>query len=387
MPRWIEESGAEKGRPGGGFYDERTPLNVFDKCLYLQVAAEIYPEVITDIQYEYEAFNYQTLNRSVNFTELESTLALMNGCNGVLYNNDIFYDRQSLADMLAKSAKKWEVLTKANSGLKPTGVHCAGVSARTICELGIPYSFPLDSAVAVLASGDCLSKLSDKKIKELLSKSLLTDGKGVEILCERGFADACGGKIDKSYDNSMAERFTDHPLNGEYANYYRDIFMNFCYYYKNTGNAYSFIPESGAEIISNLETIAHKELGCSFYISENKKFAADGYLFPDSVNTAAKRAQLTNVLDTLSGGRLPILLECDTKIMPCVNANADGDMTVMLTNASFDDSGRIKCTVRNDKRFYTISDSGELIPASQEGNVITIENIKPWGYVLLTNIC
>ena len=383
---WMEASGAEKGRPGGGFYDDRTPLAVFNKCLYLQVAKEIYPKQMTDIQYEYEACNYQPLNRSVHFTELESTLALMNGCNGVLYSNDSFYDRQSLTDMLASSAKKWEVLTNANSGLKPAGVYCEGFSARTLCELGIPYTFNFDNAAVVFATGDGLSRLDDEKIKDFLTKGLLTDGKGVEILCDRGFNEAIGGKVNKVYDNGMAERFTDHPLNGEYANYYRDVYMNFVYYINNTGCAYSFTPAEDSEIISNLETITHNELDCSFYIAGNNKFAADGYLFPNSLNTTAKRTQLTNVIDRISGEKLPILLECNTKIMPCVNSNSDGDMTIMLTNACFDESGTIKCTVRNDKDFYIISDSGELVPAMQNGNVITIENIKPWDYVLLTNI-
>ncbi|MFA7636871.1 MAG: hypothetical protein WCX81_03815, partial [Monoglobales bacterium] len=284
---WISASGAVKGRPGGGFYDERCPLSVFDKCLGVQSQISVYPDEVKDIQYEYEAFNYQTLNRSVRFSELESTLALMNGCNGILYNNDIFYDRHQLPKMLSSSARKWDILTKNNSLCKPAGVYCVGIStAKILNEIGIPVTYYPDNAVAVFVTGDGLNRLTDEKIKDLLNRNLLTDGKGVEILCERGFSEFCGGKIENVYDNGMAERFGNHWLNGEYRNYYRDVFMSFKYYVNNSGNAYEFKLSAGSECISNLETITHKKLGCSLYVFENKqgaKFAADGYLFPNSL--------------------------------------------------------------------------------------------------------
>ncbi|MBE7036515.1 MAG: hypothetical protein E7403_04400, partial [Ruminococcaceae bacterium] len=179
IPQWAEASRAVKGRPGGGFYDERTPLAVFDKCLAVQLQLQSYPERITDIQYEYEAFNYQTLDRSIHFTELESTLALMSGCNGVLYNNDIFYDRQPLLDMLASSSKKWDVLTEKNQGLQSAGVYCVGRGlARTLCELGIPITYDFENALAFFVLGDAWNTLSDEKIRFILQKGVMTDGRG-----------------------------------------------------------------------------------------------------------------------------------------------------------------------------------------------------------------
>ncbi|MFA7637385.1 MAG: hypothetical protein WCX81_06450, partial [Monoglobales bacterium] len=78
------------------------------------------------------------------------------------------------------------------------------------------------------------------------------------------------------------------------------------------------------------------------------------------------------------------------KIMPSVTSNSGGDMNIMLTNASFDDSGKLKCIIRSDKAFYILTQEGEFVPSRQEktdkGTVVTIENIKPWDYILLTNI-
>ncbi len=391
---WIKESEATKGRPGGGFYDERTPLEVFQKAFYVQYQIAKYPDYICDIQYEYEAFNYQSLNRSAHFSELESTLAIMSGCSGVLYNNDIFYDRRMLADMLTTSAKKWEILVCANRSCKPAGIYCAGFhTAKLLNEIGIPVTAYIENAVAAVILGDEWNEKTDEEITQIMNKNVFTDGKGMGMLSERGFSEYCGGQIKNIYDNGMAERFGNHLLNGNYMNYYRDVYMNFKYYINNTGNAYDFIPSEKAEIISYLETITHKSLGCSLYVYKHEsgmRFAADGYLFPNSLCTDAKKEQLGNIIDWLTEGKLPVRIKKHVKIMPNVTTNSDGGMNVMLTNASFDGTGKFECVIRSSKKFYVINSVGEFIPTEQtysaEETTITISNIDAWDYILLTNI-
>ena len=391
---WISESGAEKARPGEGFFDERQPVDVFEKCFRVQKQITNYPEEIKDIQYEYEAFNYQSLNRSAKFSELETTLALMSGCSGVLYNNDIFYDKQDLLDMLASSAKKWERMVELNGSCKPAGVYCSSPElARKVNELGVPITACFENAVAAIILGDEWKAYTDEEIKQIISKRILTDGKGLEILCERGFSESCGGKVKSVYDNGMAERFGNHTLNGDYKNFYRDVFMNFTYYINNTGAAYELAPAEKAEVISNLETITHNSMGCSLYVFESEtgtRFAADGYLFPNSIATAAKREQLANVIDWLTGNTLPVRINQTVKIMPSVTMASNGDMNIMLTNASFDDSGSFACTIRSRKEIYALGNEGKVLPIKQKRTIngisVTIENIKAWDYMLLTNI-
>ena len=391
---WILESGAEKARPGEGFFDERQPVDVFEKCFRVQKQITNYPEEIKDIQYEYEAFNYQSLNRSVKFSELETTLALMSGCSGVLYNNDIFNDRQELLDMLTSSAKKWERMVELNGSCKPAGVYCSSPElARKVNEIGVPVTACFENAVAMIVLGDEWNTYTDAEIKKVISKQVLTDGRGLEILCERGFSDFCGGRVKAVYDNGMAERFGNHIFNGDFKNYYRDVFMNFTYYINNTGSAYELEPMEKAEVVSNFETISHNSKGCSLYIfegAEGNRFAVDGYLFPNSIGTRAKKEQLGNVIDWLTGNRLPVRLHETGKIMPNVTERFNGDMNVVLTNASFDDSGRFMCTIRSEREMYMLNNKGELLPIEQrrtnEGVVVTIENIRAWEYIFLTNI-
>lgn len=391
-PILAEASRAVKGRPGGGFYDERTPLSVFDKCLSVQYQLRSYPDKIKDIQYEYEAFNYQSLDRSIHFTELESTLALMSGCNGVLYNNDIFYDRQPIVDMLSSSAKKWELLVEKNKNLKSSGVYCEGGGiSRALCEIGIPITYDFENAAACFVLGDAWNYIDDEKITKILEKGVMTDGRGLEVLEKRGFSEFCGGKIKKEYKSSMAERFSTHDLCGNYKNYYRDVFMNFEYYVNNSGSAYEFEISETAQSVSNLETITHNKLGCSLFINDNgQRFASDGYFFMNSIKTYAKKLQIGNILDWISKESLPLRIKETIKIMPAVRSDADGNMTVMLINASFDKTGSFECEMRSDKKFYAIGQNGELKEMRQikkgEKTVVTIENIDGWGYILLTNI-
>lgn len=390
---WISASKATKGRPGGGYYDDRSPVELFRKAFDVQQQIANYPDDIGDIQYEYEAFNYQSLNRSIRFSELESTLALMSGCNGVLYNNDIFCDRQKLTDMLSASARKWDILARTNCRCKPAGVYCLTPgTAKQMNEIGIPVTAWPENAVAAVVLGEEWNAQTDEEIRQLLNKNVFTDGRGLEILTERGFSDNCGGKIKTIYDNGMAEHFGTHILNDSYQNHYRDTFMNFEYYIGNTGCAYDFAPSDKAEAISNLETITHKPCGCSLYViakEDGSRFGADGYLFPNSICTDAKKEQLGNVIDWLSENKLPLKTPSDLKIIPNVMGNAKGDLTLMLTNASLDSTGMFQCKVRTDKPLYILHSDGSLQPAEQtitDGEaVVTIPNISPWDYILLTN--
>ena len=147
-------------------------------------------------------------------------------------------------------------------------------------------------------------------------------------------------------------------------------------------NLYELEPDADAEIISNMETITHKPLGCSAYIYKDK-FAADGYLMLHSSKTYAKREQIGNILDTLSCNSMPVKIAKPVKVTPMVTSGENGTMNIMLTNISFDKTGVFECVVRNTKPFSIITDDGKLLPAKQviNGNesVITIDNLDAWN--------
>ena len=386
---WILASGASICRPGGGFYNDEKPIELFEKSFHVQKQIIEYPSEIHDIQYEYEAFNYQSLGKSIHISELETSLSIMSGCNGVLYNHDVFNDRQDLIDMLNYSADKWKTLVKVNAGCKNAGVFCINkVTARLLNEISLPVTSCLENASVAVILGKEWTRFSTTDIKKFFKKGVFTDGAGVETLCSLGYGEFCGGEVKHIYSNGMAERFNEHYINESYKNYYRDVYMNFIF----EGNAYEFKMSDVAEEISQLETITHEKVGCSMYRYESplgRRFVADGYFMLQSSKSAAKREQIGNVIDWLSHERLPIRIKKSIKIIPTVTMGLTGEMNIMLTNASFDKTGSFEICIRGTGRFYIINQSGELLSIIQrkEGKetIVEVNNIDAWSYILITN--
>ena len=386
---WIEESGATMCRPGAGFYDDTKPIEVFEKSLDIQMEVVRYPERIDNIQYEYEAFNYQTLQRSVHISELETSLSLMSGCTGVLYNNDVFHDRQDIMDMLQGSKYKWKTLAEVNRGCRNGGVFFKDRDvALLLNEMSIPVTASFDHASVSVVLGKSFEKLSDAEIERILTKNLFTDGHGIQVLTERGFGNHLGAKVKNVYRSSMGEKFSRHEMNGEYKDYYRDAYMTFWY----ESDAYSFDLDANAQVISNLTTITREPVGVSMYAFENKdgrRIVADGYLMPKKMRTAAKREQLENAMEWLSHGAMPVRINKSVKVIPTVTIDQTDGCNLMLTNASFDSTGTFECVVRNTKPFYVIRQDGKVKPIKQETkngkSILTIDNLGGWKYILLTN--
>jgi len=151
-------------------------------------------------------------------------------------------------------------------------------------------------------------------------------------------------------------------------------------------------PDADAQILSHLERTTHVPGGCSMHCRESAqgiRFAVDGYLAPDSIKSAPKRAQLGNVIDWLSGNTLPVRIQKPVKVIPTVMSDDHGTMNVMLTNVSFDKTGTFDCILRGSGDWSLIDAQGALIPLTglrtETGIVITIDNIDGWNYLLLTN--
>jgi len=277
-PEWMRACGSTLARPGGGYYEDNEPRLLFEKFFSVNKQIECYPKNIKDIQYEFEAFNYQTLQRSIHISELETSLAVMSGCNGVMYNNNIFCDDDNITEMLRNSQDKWSTLVKLNKNCHTVGVFCVNrTTALYLQELSIPVTACYKNACAAMVLGNDIINLSDEEIEKILDLSLYTDGLGLKILCDKGFGNRCGGNVEKVYHSGMAERFSQHNINGEFCDYYRDIFMNSTL----GGDAYELKYTDAGECISNLETITHVKGGCSCYIHKGvngSRFAADGYM-------------------------------------------------------------------------------------------------------------
>lgn len=391
---WVDALGVVKARPGGGqfgFYNDETPNTLFERGFALHYSIEnFYPARVQEKLWENENMCYTTFIKSMAAFEMESTMALMCGCDGVLYNPSVYDDREDVAQMLRESKDKWVTIRDINRGCKRQGVYCVNnMTSYKLNLCGIPTTAAADHAWAALILGNEWDTMTDEQIDATLRLNVLTDGDGLDILCKRGFESRCGGRVSREITSSVGERFLDHPFNGEFKNYYRDIIMS--YFFET--NAHEFAPVEGAHLISRLEyeNVPHEPAGCAFYAYENEdgtRFAANGYLMPGKMNAIPKRTQLNNVFDWLSGG-MPIRFDRHIKIVPTVTTDNAGGMNIMIVNSSLDKTDAFTCIVKADGPFYAVEQDGSLKPMpcrTENGETyITIDNIDQWRYIVLTN--
>ncbi len=389
VSEWIEASHAKKGRPGGGYYNDTNPLELFEKSFAIQMQVVSYPKNVSDIQYEYESYNGRTLEKSFHTTEMETSLCIMSGCNGILYNRHTMVDEPKFFEMMRKSTKKWDFLANINEGCDNLGVFCADkYTAQRMSEVSIPVTSNLKKAVAAVVLGEQWNNYSNAEIEEILDKNVLTDGRGAQVLIERGFkADVCA-TIDKTYHSGVVEYFQDHELNGKMAGKIRAVSMDIHY----EGDAYQLIPDDYAEVVTTFKS-GGKMFGCamcSAVMPSGRKFIADGMLMPGQAQTETKRTQLMHVFRWLSNNTMPVVIEKSIKVVPLVRGKNNEPQNILLCNAHFDPTEEFEVEVRSDKEFYIISQSGEYISVPQRHvngkTYITIENIPGWDYILLTSV-
>ncbi len=391
-PNLISCLESEKLRPGGGYYNDSFPNGlpnlIFDKVFCTGMQIKECGNGISDIQYEYETFPYLSMNKSNTITQLETAAGLMYGNNGVAYN--IFHrdDNQRLMDGIAEHSRLWDEMNCFE--YKNSGVYCYGaINARWLNELSIPTTPDLSHSQAAFILADEWNNLSDDEINAILAKSVLTDGKGLKVLIQRGFGKYCGGTIKNEYTNGMAERFTEHSLNGKYKGVYRDVFMTF--YHRNSAVCHEFDIAPDAEVLTNLETVSHNLLGCGMYLYKNElggTIVVNGYLQEEFLRSEAKRLQLINVFDYLSNGKMPVRTDNGLKVVPIVRENDGGDMMIMLVNSWFDKTGEFECRVNTSKPLCVINCDGSKSPIKQQiidkHSIITVSNIQPWSYIVLS---
>lgn len=382
---WLDASGAVKGRPGASFYNERYPMELFEKSFWMQKETMDYPERMKDIQYEYETYNGRTLEKTNHMSEIETTMCAMVGCNGILYNRAHWKRDEAFFEMMRASKKKWDMLTDVNKDCHNMGIYCeTAVSGRQLNEISIPVTSRLECAQAAMVLGEEWKSYTMEETRKILEKNVLTDGRGLQILSEYGIEGLCA-RVKKTYRDGVDEMYAEHQFNGDYKGEKRHVSLDLLY----EGDAFLLEPAPDAECLSHLVT-RDEVLGCSLCmarLSEDRKFAVDGCMMPNQMQTASKREQLMNVLDWLTDNTLPVIIKKPIKVVPTV-CGREGDVaSVMLLNASLDATGTFEVEIRSGKEFYMLTESGEVEHVAQKHDgsrtFIQIDNIGAWQYILL----
>ncbi|PWM70390.1 MAG: hypothetical protein DBX59_11090 [Bacillota bacterium] len=384
---WLNRFKATMGRPGGGFYHDDRPNDVIRKGFDVGKQIALFPEYIEDIQYEFENFPYQEFAKSQTLIKTECALSLMYGCNGVLYNAFIG-SYQRLMDTVRSRAAQWDkIVTYSHKG-KNKGVYGNQNACLAFGEIGVPLAARAEDACALILCGGNVRAMDDEEILNALKGGVMLDGEAFYELSSRGFACYCGVEIENAYNNGMSERFTDSRFNGQYAGYKRDVYMNFWDCYKDK-DVYTYRPQAGCEVISNLENINHEMKGPSCTVYENElggRVCVMGNFFPEFCKCREKQSQIMNVLDFLAGG-MPAKAygDCRTHLV-CRESEENALLCAM--NCSMDADVNLYAEIKGDyKKISLIAADGSLCAADAErtanGVKITLKNPAPWDYALV----
>jgi hypothetical protein len=422
MAEWTEAlAGAKdlpvKCRPGGGYYDDRLPAESLAKAHWTGRQNAFLPQKVTDIQYEHENFPYQPLKKSRAIFQDEIAMALAVGCTGSAFNimgltpdplaefwpylDDVrasrkFYDRAARAFGRSPNLGFWPGFSRDHSAaLNPTQDWFAtplwGVDFSQfteLAEIGLPMAYsPEGAALAVLSRASVLD-LPREQLLGLLKGGVMLDGPALGVLEGMGLADLAGFRVGSTIDSDIFEAFTDDPLNGEYAGWMRDCHPTFF-----PDSAYMLEPMEGARVLAEIADFEMVRHGSCAGVFENRlggRVAVLGYYPWILLQSLAKSSQVKRLFRWLSHDRLPAYVESYTRAGLWCRTDADGNLAILLVNASIDPAPEVRLNALTGGRMLTLirMDGQEtaLAVSMQDGaySQYALPKLQPWEAVLLT---
>lgn len=411
--RWMEALHATRGRPGHGYYSDRRPRDLLDKTVDVARQVRDYPARVRTIQYELENWPYTTLDKSARTVVNECTLALMVGCNGVAFNaiSEVarrFEEYEPLLEAVAARRETWEALIRAGKGLPLVGLwpadHRSLMAERRVGEkgwfaeeraydiqkpnelmqMGLPFTARREAACGTVLSGRLAEAFAEEELRRMLAGAALMDQDALAVLWERGLGELTGVRPGENVAGCW-ERFTDHPLNGEYADDGRRV-----------------QPHSGAVLLQpvgdGVHDLAHavgqadgEDRGICLSAFENGlggRVAVATYEPWRRLGRVGKRRQLTALVDWLTRGDTPILIETTARVAPFVRREPHGEqVAVALLNASFDPTDPLKVRIRARLRqICLVRPEARLTLESElqgEETVVTVPSVDPWSVAVL----
>ncbi|MFA6293384.1 MAG: hypothetical protein WC637_16485 [Victivallales bacterium] len=399
-----------KWRPGGGFYTDAQPLELLRKSHNMGRNAEAVPAVDTDIQYEHENFPYQKLKKSETIFVAETAAALAAGCTGVTLNlmgispdpcDEYlpYFDRirdakpffDSLVSQLGRSPCEglWPAMTTDKIWAAQIGrssadpLHCL----TELAEIGLPPAYSRAGAKVHLLAGDAVHSFKRNELEKLFAEAVLVDGPALRNLQELRLAELTGFEIAGTRDRDTIERFTDDPLNGAYAGWWRDCRPSFW-----RTDAFILRPlDPQARLLTNLIDFSGTVAGPVMGVFENRlggRVVVAGYYPWTSLQNLSKSTQMKALCRWLSRDTLPAYVSSFHKIALWCRRDENGQLVIPLINASLDTVSGVRLQVLDKRPFRMLHLDGREegvtnIACDGVYTVLELPKLAPWEMVML----
>lgn len=415
---WFRALHGCKGRPGEGFYDDKTPTGVVTKALSCARQASEYPDCVTDVQYEIEDFpNYSTLQKSVRINMDEITLAAAQGLNGVLVNAfsaDEVVSVRGLDDMydtMLTMRADWDKMERFGRGMRGVGFYPA-ISSKydqrrplhndqsffttydeamnhnvmqtySLCHIGIPLTTDAENACGAVFAGDLADGFTDEELMAFLKRSVILDADAAAAFARRGLEQYIGVRAGAEYVDGVEECFTDHPVNAGVVGYRRDVRPAF---YGKGGRALEVI-NGAVEIISHLRSLKDEILGVGACLFENElggRVCVLGYAAFHKIDSYARLHQMRRVAAWLARKEQTVM-HAPNLAAQFVRTNGRQTMATVL-NLSLDVSRPSEYAILGAKTARQLHNGQQTVLTAREENgygVFTLPPLLPFETVTL----
>lgn len=414
---------APASRPGGGAYDDHNPADQLRKMQKLMLQNTFLPEDVTDIRPEIENLPFFAYGKSVAGTCYETGLYLASGATAMSYSMLMHLEEPMsyhAAFFEAFSAHRayWEALSAANRDTHANGF-CVCIpetirlrplardekpfewtkypifAGSELLRTAVPLSYGLNrqpAPICLLNAAEA-AVLTDAEIGALLERPVLTDGRTLALLEQRGFGDRLGARAVPMNTHAFYEQMTDHPVNaGLSASIY-------------TGNLtmrpdhFRLIDCGGCEPLTAYQTESRDQqpvdpdsaypYGIGAAIVPTAAGARWAVFGRDPWNeniSYARRNQLLYAAEYAAGmKRLSAILECRQQAVLLPRENDAMETTsVSVLNCTVGRSIPLCLRIRRPAgtRFVWMTSGGEAAPLTIESDgddvLVTVPPIDPW---------
>ena len=397
-------------RPGGGFYTDGRPFDLFEKVNDLAQIASLLPDRVTKIESEIECFNYQRVAKGESMVVTEALADIAGGTSGTAWNvlaapeNDSLEVFGSLVDRLEALRPQMDAMVRAAGRARARGVwdcrtrdvragHVPGERWFTprwersflgsdIQKLGVPAAYREDEAEAFAPTAEAIYEMSDARLDRLLSRGVYVSPSALRAFIARGRAAEIGFEPGETLTgDTFREKRTEHPLNAGIVGYERDARLSFW-----PGEVLALQPRDGAKTVARCVDVGGAERAAcvagTFENARGGRVYVSGFFPYDRHLYRHSSIHLHRVFDWLSFGRLTGVVDTYCRAALWVR----GDLVSVL-NLSFDTANGVEIILRGEKwaRGLRVLGSGVILKPTVEGGRCRYQlpSFPPWSLLAL----
>ena len=202
----------------------------------------------------------------------------------------------------------------------------------------------------------------------------------------RGLGDLTGVRLSEQIVGGAVEKLTSHPFNSRFAGDSHDALIH------HGDNVRRLeLVQAGVSDLTHLEGYDGRDHGCCQSAYQNAlggRVVVSTYAPWRRLGRISKRSQLLMVVDWLSSGKLPILIEQHVRVAPFIRMSGDGSkLATVLLNSTLDASGPLEVRLRSTAQRVALITAGGALPLTVipgNGEIrVTVPSIGPWQPAIL----